>query len=216
MQSSDNKLKETSHLVCRILPIVMEKGLKSATMDIVASRLGMSKRTLYEIFGSKDEMIKACIEELGRSNEEFVKRTFASTSNVMEALIKVFMRSRDNMQKVNVEFFRDLDLYKDKRETYEKHRADYETMMRIFERGVSEGLFRADVDYRIQSRMMTIQMESLKRMEELFPPDISLVRVFDAIIVGFLRSIASPKGMRTLDSLTKGLLQNVDSPPLKL
>lgn len=205
MQRSDLKQEDFLHLVRRIIPVLMEKGLKSTTMDSVASILGMSKRTLYEIFGSKDEMIKVCITEMGRANKEFADRTFTETSNVMEAFIKVFRHNRDNMQRMNVEFFRDLDMYKDRRETYEKTRAGHDAMQQVFERGVREGLFRSDLDFPIQSRIMAIQMESLKRMEEFFPADISLLRVFDAIILGFLRSIASPKGMMVLDELTSRL-----------
>ena len=49
--------------------------------------------------------------------------------------------------------------------------------------------------------MMSIQMESLKRMEELFPPDITLLEVYDSICISFLRGISSPKGLEILDGL---------------
>ena len=206
MQPSDSKQQERIDLVKKIVPIVVEKGLKSTTMDIVASRLGMSKRTLYEIFGSKDQLLKETLSEIERENHVFVKRAFAESENVMEALIDIFKHNRDRLERVNVNFFRDMDLYKDKRETYEKNgKARHESMLEMFDLGVKQGMFRPDVDYNIQSRIMGIQMESLKRMEQFFPADIKLVRVFDAIIVGFLRSIASEKGMRVLDKLTEDL-----------
>ena len=46
-----------SNLVTRIYPLLIKKGVKNLTMDFVAKSLGMSKRTLYEIFGSKEDMI---------------------------------------------------------------------------------------------------------------------------------------------------------------
>lgn len=207
MQRSDLKEEEYSALARKIVPIIVEKGLKSTTMDIVALRLGMSKRTLYEIFGSKSDMIKEALNELERQNREVVQQAFNSTENVMEALIKIFKSNRDRLGSVNVNFFRDMDrLYKDKRENYDRtSNARHEEMQQIFQKGVEQGMFRPDVDYKVQSRIMGIQMESLKRAEELFPADITLRRVFDAIIVGFLRSIASEKGMRMLDNLTKDL-----------
>lgn len=197
--------EELNVLMEKILPIIVEKGLKSTTMDIVSSRLGMSKRTLYEIFGSKSRMIKEVLEANGRKNHEMVKEAFATSGNVMEAFIKIYMHTRDTLGKTNVNFFKDMDrLYRDERKTYDDTREGrYLEMRKIFEKGVSEGMFRADVDFLIQSRIMTIQMESLKRMEELFPPDIELQRVYDALIVGMLRSIASPKGMKILDRLTE-------------
>lgn len=184
----------------------MEKGIKSTTMDLIASRLGISKRTLYEIFGSKDELIRLTLAELEKTQRDFVKTTFKNTGNVMEALIKVFLHTRDAFEKINADFFRDLDLYKEQKKSYEETRCERNrAMLLMFKKGVAEGMFRPDVNYEIQSRVMGIQMESLKRMEELFPADIHPLQVYDSIIVGFLRGIASEKGMRILDELTKDL-----------
>lgn len=207
MQRSDLKEKEYQDLLNRIVPIIMEKGLKSTTMDAVAAALGMSKRTLYEIFGSKGDMLKAALGELERQNREFFCDTFEKADNMMEAFIEVFKQSRDFVGRVNVDFYRDMDrLYKDKREEYERVREDrHRSMLEKFTLGVEQGMFRPDVDYKVQSRMIGLQMEALKRVEELFPPDITLQRVFDTIIIGFLRSIASPEGMKVLDRVTSRL-----------
>lgn len=205
MQRSDLKEKGYQELLGRIVPIILKNGLKSTTMDHVAASLGMSKRTLYEIFGSKSEMIQEVLCAMERQNHEFVSKVFAESDNVMEAFIKVFKHNRDFMGRINVAFYRDMDrLYKDKREAYEKNReARYEGMIKMFEKGVEQGMFRPDVDYNIHTRMMGLQMEAFKRIEELFPPGITLQRVFDNIIIGFLRSIASREGMKVLEGSLK-------------
>ena len=210
MQKSDLSKKEYAELIRTISEIVRDKGLKATTMDVVANSLGMSKRTLYEIFGSKSDMIRETFMELGKKNKELVKEMIGTSQNVMEGLIKVFKFNRDWLSAVNVEFFRDMDrLYKEERECYEiSHDAHYEEMMSVFERGVKEGMFRKDVDFMVQSRIVGIQMESLKRMEEIFPKDITLIRVYDAIILGFLRGLASPKGMKMLDQLSAELVHH--------
>lgn len=210
MRRKENHSSENGDLLIKISQIVADKGLKSTTMDMVAHELGMSKRTLYELFGSKSEMIRETFRVLTKRNKEIVAETFKNSKNVMEALIKVFCFNRDWLQKVNVSFFRDMDrLYKDERESYEdSRRARHEEMMEIYKLGVEQGMFRKDVDFNVQSRIMGIQMESLKRMEEIFPKDISLLRVYDALILGFLRSIASPEGMGVLDSMSSELTKH--------
>lgn len=210
MQRSDLTEKEYNELIRKISQIVMDKGLKATTMDVVANVLGMSKRTLYEIFDSKSDMIRETFRQLGIINKQLVRDMIDSSQNVMEGLIKVFKHNRDWLSSVNVEFFRDMDrLYKEERECYEtSHDSHYEEMSSLFERGVREGMFRKDVDFIVQSRIVGIQMESLKRMEEIFPKDITLIRVYDAIILGFLRGLASPKGMKLLDSLSEELVHN--------
>jgi AcrR family transcriptional regulator len=42
------------------------RGYSQCTMDELAVELGMSKKTLYVHFGSKDEIVRAVIDELGR------------------------------------------------------------------------------------------------------------------------------------------------------
>lgn len=207
MQRSDLQDKDYEALLSRIVPIMLGKGLKATTMDNVAAELGMSKRTLYEIFGSKSDMLREALEQMERQNHEHYVETFAKADNIMEALFKVFKYNRDLVRDLNPDFYVDMDrLYKEKRKEYEKIREKrHEQMLNVFQIGVKEGMFRPDVDYPIQSRMIFIQMEALKRNEVLFPPEIPLQRVFDAIIVGFLRSIASEKGMKLLDKLTQEL-----------
>lgn len=196
--------QEYRQLLGKIVEILLEKGFKATTMDSVAAALGMSKRTLYEIFDSKSTMIKEALSDLQRQNQEYFVRVFEESENVMEALIKVFKHNRDLIDRVNVDFYRDMDrLYKARREDYEKSReGHHEKMQQLFSEGVKQGMFRPDVDYNVQSRIISLQLEAMKRIEELFPKDMTLQRVFDAIIIGFLRSIASPEGMRVLERAT--------------
>lgn len=205
MQRTDIKDNEYQDLLRKILKIFLGKGLKSTTMDSVAAELGMSKRTLYEIFDSKSEMIKEVLQHMERENMKYVSDTFAASENVMEAFITIFKYNRDFIKSVNVDFYRDMDrLYKDKRKDFDKSRENHsEKLVQLFNLGVEQGMFRPDVDFYVQARIMGLQMEALKRVEELFPPDITLQRVFDAVMIGSLRSIASPKGMKILDKLTE-------------
>lgn len=207
MPRSEIKGKNCQDLLDRIVPIILEKGLKSATMDTVAASLGISKRTLYEIFGSKSRMLKEALGALELQNQRFFTDVFSRSENVMKALVEIFKYNRDMVGSVNVEFYRDMDrLYKQSRKDYEESRRErHEKMLQMFNLGIEQGMFRPDVDYNVHSRMMGLQMEALKRIEELFPPDISLQRVFDSVIIGFLRSIASEKGMKVLDEEIKNL-----------
>lgn len=200
-QPLDLKEKDSQSLLSRIVPILLKNGLKSTTMDSVAAALGMSKRTLYERFGSKSNMIKEVLGQLERENKEKVTKIFAEADNVMEGMIQVFRYNRDLIGSTNVDFYRDMDrLYKEEREVFDKSReSNHEKMMLIYQRGIDQGMFRSDTDFEVQSRIIRLQMEALKRVEELFPADITLQRVFDGIMVGFLRSIASEKGMKILD-----------------
>lgn len=197
-----NYTEEERKLLTAIYPIFIENGPKSTTMDLVAKRLGMSKRTLYEIFENKSEMIKGALALNAEVHQKESQKIMSSAPNVMEALIKIFDFHRRDLEGMSLKFFKDMDrLYPELRDDYEqRHEAVYESLEQVFRQGVEEGVFRDAVNFRILSRMLELQAESLKRMENLFPPEITLVEIFDTMTISFLRSIASTEGHRLIDS----------------
>lgn len=183
-----------------IVPSIMKNGIKGTTMDSIAASLQMSKRTLYEIFGNKEEMFQEAHKYFHAKVATALRKIFEDSSNIMEAIIKSFLYNRDMMSNVNVEFIHDMERLAHKNELKESDRRHhYEIFYDVLEKGVNEGFFRDDVNLKVQCRMLTIQMDALKRTEELFPEDISLLEVYDSIIIGFLRGISSQKGLDELE-----------------
>lgn len=192
-----------TELLRSIRDILFRKGLKATTMDLVAAELHISKRTLYERFESKSNMVKEVFQWMTEDHRNFVKQAFANASNILEAVITIYIEHRNNMSRTSVEFFRDMDnLYKKERSRYDDlGKKRHNEMLHIFNEGVQQGMFRPELDYTLQLSIMSLQMESLKRMEKIFPPEIERVNVYDAIILGFLRSISTPQGVELLDSI---------------
>lgn len=203
MDRNDLTEEQYDKLLMAIGRIVKEFGPKHTTMDIVASRLSMSKRTLYEIFGSKDEMM-ICVmhhihDKMARDMEQIVK----GTENVMEAMVKVISYYKELMSDLNANFFRDMDnRYRRLREEYDhSDRNELLYLTQAVRLGVQQGVFRKEVNYQVMLRLLRVQMESLKRMEELFPPEITIMDAYNTIISSFLRTIATPEGMKVIERL---------------
>ena len=184
-----------------IMPVLMKNGLKATTMDSIAAKLQMSTRTLYEIFGSKEDMFIAAHKYFHSKMAEEMKKTFTASQNVMEAIIKCFLYNRDLMEFVSADFIRDLEQFanQDISVSENRRRHHYQNLFDVLQKGVEEGYFRDDINLQIQCRMLIIQMEALKRTEELFPSDISLLEVYDSSIIGFLRGISSYKGLEEIE-----------------
>lgn len=190
-------------LLKAIFKIILKKGMKRTTMDNVAAELSMSKRTLYEIFENKETMLRELICYFHNQYHRQACEIFESSGSVMEGIYRVLKLHQNVMNEASKDFFLDMDeYYKDLRNLYNdqsnKWNSDLAEALKL---GVSQGVFRTDVNYPVTIRMTRLQMESLKRMEEYFPPDVTLPEAYDAICIGFLRSIASPKGMQILDKI---------------
>ena len=57
-------MTQREKVVEHVSQMIMALGVKSVRMDDVAGSLGMSKRTLYEMFGDKEELLYQCMVHL--------------------------------------------------------------------------------------------------------------------------------------------------------
>jgi AcrR family transcriptional regulator len=178
--------------------IVLRCGNLSVRMDDVAQELSVSKRTLYEIFGSKEELLLECMnrhiarmskmleEEIGR--EEDVLTVFLKH---LEVLINE-SRERDHNK------FEDMDKYPKLKKVFHEHLADMARRMRGFmELGVKQGVFRDDLNMDVLmkafSAMGTMANKEADRGEFRYD------ELIDGTLVVLLRGIAAPKGMAKLE-----------------
>lgn len=192
--------EENKELYYSIFLLLLRKGLKSMTMDSVAASLGISKRTLYEIFDSKTDMVVKTMTYISKLRREVSEKIFMSAPNALVAAVQMFYIQRDFLCKVNGSFFLDMDrLFSEIKEFYiSEARDEVQFISQRFQKGVDEGLFRSDVDYLMKLKMLSIQMESLKRMEDKFPSEVTLVTIIDSVYSSFLSSIVSDKGKEYL------------------
>lgn len=197
--------EQYDRLLEAITPILLKKGLKTTTMDNVATALGISKRTLYEIFESKNEMIFKALQHNHDIHRQKIQQVFIENDDFLENLINVIFIHRNLFSSVSAAFFRDMDtFYRELRSHYNDiDNQDNEDFLKILNQGASKGIVRGDINFRIQIRMLKVQMESLKRMERLFPPEITLLDIYDNITSSFLRSIVTPAHIERLDSLIR-------------
>lgn len=73
MYEKENNRTELKHkTVTLAMNAFATKGIKGVTMDDIAMGLGISKRTLYEMFEDKEELLIACMLEHQREKNVFV------------------------------------------------------------------------------------------------------------------------------------------------
>ncbi len=192
-----------SALLTSIADILIDNGIKATSMDYIAASLHISKRTLYEIFGNKTHMVTQALisfhQRMCREHTEI----YNTTENVLEAALLSFRKQRDFLSRVNVDFFKDRDsVFAEVKFRSTQSKQDFvDNIAAILNKGVEQGLFRSDLNLALNCKLMLVVMESLKRMEEFFPPEVTLIDAYDATSIGFLRSIATVEGHKMLDQM---------------
>lgn len=174
-------------------------GVKSITMDEIASGLGVSKRTLYETFKDKESIIMECYLYKKKIRNDYALEVMKESDTVLDVILKVQKKQFEDLLHVNQRFFDDLFKYYPRVEKMIKEdQAEHQKEARdFFEKGVSQGIFRKDIDFDIISMLITEQINWLmhSKLKEQFP----FVKVFRAILYTYMRGISTPKGQEILD-----------------
>lgn len=54
------------------LDLITRNGLRAVRVDEIAQMLGISKRTLYEMFADKNDLISACLNDMARQQRQHI------------------------------------------------------------------------------------------------------------------------------------------------
>lgn len=181
-------------------------GIKSVTMDSLASHLGMSKRTIYEVFADKDELLIGVLKWMAEKQKELVKRVLDESENAIAAIFKLLEINRDHFQQMSPAF--QADMMKFHHEVLMKKSdkcelPDYSNNVEVIERGIKEKLFRKDINAELVNRCIYFLFRSIMN-NELYPfEQFSRRDVIGNTVINYLRGISTSEGLELINTLER-------------
>lgn len=189
-------------------------GIRAVTMDMLAARMGISKRTIYEIFKDKDELLQGVLQWMGEKQHGFMTRVFEESENVIEAIYRLFDYMREQFRNMSPAFRFDMKKFHNAmvmrlRETGEIPYDHYNLNADFLKRGITEGIFRKDIDIDITIKCLmgvlrVSESNDVFMMDE--PPNEEIIRDF---YVNYIRGISTQKGLELIDFYEKKNRQNL-------
>lgn len=92
-----------------------QKGLRQVSMDEIAEEAGISKRTLYELYKSKEQLIADVIyrnfDSVLTQMATFIEEMRQNGCNSLEILVRIYIFSRQCREKINEIVFDELRKY---------------------------------------------------------------------------------------------------------
>jgi AcrR family transcriptional regulator len=178
-------------------------GIKSVTMDTLANHLGISKRTIYEVFSDKKDLLIGVMQWMAAKQRTLVKRILDDSDNAVIAIFRLLESSRDHFQDISPVFQADLKKYYHllEEQTKKGEIPDYRNNVHVIERGIKEKLFRRDINPDIVNRCLY----SLGRSSmdyELYPfEEFTRQDVIKNIFINYLKGISTKEGIDLINSL---------------
>lgn len=183
----------------------IDEGIKSVRMDDIAMRLGVSKRTLYEMFSDKSDLLEqslGCYFEQKRRRME--ERTKGAANVIEEIFIIMGEMKHGEHHKVLIGSLKKFYPEIHRRIEEEAQCFSVREFNRLLDRGMKQRLFVADMNKELAMVTLTYTMAALFDQKHRVVPmveGISLQMAFEYVIVNFFRGLATHKGLEVIDEL---------------
>lgn len=183
--------------------LFFQRGIKSVSLDDIASELGMSKKTIYTSFSSKDEIVGYNIDTHINENCCEIEANRLQTKNAIEELIGVYNMHYQNHHQMNPIYISDIKKYYPKEWLkMEKHFNEHipKTIESNILRGQEEGLYHSEFH---PDFISFLYMRSVISLIEFFSTQktLSLMELTKEFIFYHIRAIGTTKGINYLSKI---------------
>ena len=194
-----DKDKVRTHILHKALEMFSERGVSAVRMDDIARKLSVSKRTLYEMFSTKENLLLECVTLHCHEEYQLLEEQIASGKDVLTISLNYLTMAASHSTDVNPVFLEDMKKSVVLSEWFEKLNNTFEDgILKILKLGVSQGVFRTDVDLEVAaSASKAIRDSFMKRGADR---KFSMKQVFESAILVQLRGLSTPKGIELLEN----------------
>ena len=189
-------------IVKRALNDFMQYGFKTFTMDDLANKMGMSKKTLYEHFPSKQDLVDACLDYALEMSCTNVTTFVQGEGSVIE---NVYRNQKKVQEVFNINSDRPIwELQKYYPKTYKRMESEFAKTDALFvdkllEKGWEEGLFRKDINVAFYKIFYTY-VQRLRSVTDVFPEkEFPFWETIYTILEYFFRILVNEKGLKELE-----------------
>lgn len=146
-------------------------GVRSVTMEDIAKPLGISKKTIYQHFTDKEDIIYQVVQNKIVQDQSEVSCMAVDAANPVEEILAVLAMMRKHAGKASPNLLIDIQRhYPQAFALFRQHKENYimRSILENIQKGIDQGLYRADMNPTILARIRVEQIE-LAFNNDIFP-----------------------------------------------
>ena len=175
-------------------------GIRAVKMDTLATELGISKRTLYELFEDKETLLFEGIKVFADRKREYIQNYAEEGHDVIDIIMEAYRMKLEEVRSVNPNFYLDLTKYpKLSEHMKESQKRSREGFLAFMKRGVDDGYFRPDVNYELVPHIFDALGQYI--LSNSLIQQYSVEELFSNGFLIALRGFCTDKGLHTIDDL---------------
>jgi AcrR family transcriptional regulator len=202
---------DLKNILLKVRELYMKYGIKSITMDDVASELGISKKTLYHFVTDKDDLVGKFIDNEIELKKEEIYKCFKIEFNAIEELfeISIFMNKMMRDQNPATEYdLRKYYLHHYQKIVKSRRERMYNCILLNLKKGKEEGLYRENMNEEIIAKLYLSRSENIHFSELFTIEEFTSTSLFVELLTYHVRGIATEKGINVLEKKIKEIETN--------
>ncbi|MBX3241152.1 MAG: TetR/AcrR family transcriptional regulator [Chitinophagaceae bacterium] len=182
--------------------LFLKYGIRSISMDEIASQLGISKKTIYQYYADKDDLVMTVIDAMLADNEGECFNTHKLSENPVHEIFVALNMMQDLLKVMNPTIVYDLQKYHPaayKKLSDHQNKFLYRLIVENLEEGKKQQLYRPEMDIDMIARFRLVSVFMM------FNPDFTsslrkhtLVAIMEEITIHFLYGITTSKGQKLI------------------
>jgi AcrR family transcriptional regulator len=194
------------NILDKVFEMYNRYGIKSVTMDDVASMLGMSKKTLYQYVTDKKDLVGKVIDRVIEQKDCLQKEVYQKDLNAIEEIFELASIMNDHVKNYNPTMEYDLKKYYPAlHQKISKIRRDkmYNSVTNNLKKGIENGIYRKEMDIDIIAKIFVSRVELSLDNPLFLPEEITSAKVFKEMMTYHLHGICNLEGLKILNEKMK-------------
>lgn len=186
--------------------LIMQYGIRSVSMDDIAHKLGVSKKTIYQYFKDKDELVETVVDDIIDTNKCGCEEDTRKSENAVHEIFLVMEMMAEMLKVMNPSILFDMQKYHPAAfSKFLKYKNEFIFNMcrKNMERGVREELYRPELAidilcrYRVETMFIPFNPEFQQSLKQ------NLATIEEEILIHFLYGLVSLKGYKLIIKYNK-------------
>ncbi len=156
--------QQKDKIVDAAFELFLKYGIRSVSMDDIARHLGISKKTLYQYITNKRELVEYAMTKSIREEKEVIEGIFAKEHNAVEEMVAIAHFVYHQLSLIDKRMIYDLTKYYPdvmcKLDDFH-NQFIFDGIKENLQKGISEGLYRDDMDIDIIARLYMVKAQSI-------------------------------------------------------
>jgi len=192
------------HIIETALKQFLAGGIRSNTMQKLASKMGISTKTMYKYFADKEALLEECLKVHYSETDKGMQLLLADKPNPVVFLCRLYAKSVELDFGTNHLFYHDLNYYyhelQDKAIKNFSHNA-IRLLLTSISNGIAEGYFLPDLKPAVVLEALTVLYASVTRHPTYKKYKLQPVQLMRHTVDIYLRGICTGKGLAIINQI---------------